>query len=276
MSELYGLTGENYNQYHKPNEYNPIGSHGMTVEQLIDLVQQDLTFSGIMPKILPDKDIKRVIREIALPWFYKNHFFSTQKSYFYVHRRNMTMDAYTAYKYFIMPEEIQNVTKLIRVDDPSLFRLGIQAPHLSINMGVTNQPFLTSFVTTAGDLGVYRSILSAFSDEINKLNRPTMRFTYNEINKRLQILTDVRTDIMIECYVRVEPDELFDDDKFKRYVIGYSKKRMGEALLQFSFNLPGGFNYNADAIKTSGQEMMDKVIEEIKGQTTNNWFLMSK
>lgn len=276
MGELYGLTGENYGQYNKPQDYNPIGAHGITIEQLIDIVQQDLTFSGIMPKILPDKDIKRIIREIALPWFYRNYFFSLQKGYFYLARENMTCDVYTRYKYFIMPEEIENVTKLIRIDNPSLFRLGIQAPHLSINLGVTNQPFLTSFVTTAGDLGVYRSILSAFSDEINKLNRPTMRYTFNHNNKRLQILTDVMTDVMLECYVRIEPDELFDNEKFKQYVIGYSRKRMGEAILQFNFNMPGNFNYNAAEIKSSGQEMMDKVVEEIKGQTTNNWFFMSR
>jgi hypothetical protein len=277
MSELYTLAGnENFNQYRKPNDYGNIGTHGITIEQLIDIVQQDLTFSGIMPKILPDKDIKRIIREIALPWFYRNHFFSTQKGYFYLGKENMTLDVYTAYKYFIMPEEIENVTKLIRIDDPSLFRLGIQAPHLSINLGVTNQPFLTSFVTTAGDLGVYRSVLSAFSDEINKLNRPTLRFTFNHINKRLQILTDIRTNLMLECYIRIEPDELFDNEKFKQYVIGYARKRMGEAILQFNFNLPGGFNYNADQIKSSGEEMLKEVVEEIKGQTTNNWFFMSR
>jgi len=277
MPEGYGgFNTENYGMYHTPQDTPNMGVHGITVEQLIDIIQQDLTYSGLFPKILPDKDIKRVIREIALPWFYRNYQFAVQKSYFYIGRENMTNDLYTRFKYFILPIEIENVIRLIRIDNPSLFRLGIQAPHLSINLGVTNQPFLTSFVTTAGDLGVYRSILSAFSDEINKLSRPSLKFNFNHNNKRLQILTDVTTDLMIEAWVRIEPDAIFDNELFKQYMIGYSRMRMADALLRFNFNMPGGFNYNAAEIKSSGKELYDSVLEKIKGETKNGWFLMSR
>ncbi|MFW6009512.1 MAG: hypothetical protein ACOCP8_09640 [archaeon] len=271
-----GYNTENYNLYGKPEGEKNMGPHGISVEQLVDIVQQDLTFSGMFPKILPDKDIKRIIREIALPWFYRNYRFSVQKSYFFLGRENLTNDLYTRYKYFIFPEEVENITKIVRVDNPSLFRLGIQAPHLSINLGVTNQPFLTSFVTTVGELGTYRSILSAFASELNKLNRPTLKFNFNHINKRLHILTDVTTDLMLEIYLRIEPDELFNNELFKEYIIGYSRIRMADAILRFNFNMPGEFNYNASEIKTSGKEMYDSVIEKIKGQTTSDWFFMSK
>jgi hypothetical protein len=271
-----GTYDENYGSYNNPQNTRNIGTHGMTIEMLIDFIQQDLTFNGMFPKILPDKEIKRIVREKALPWFYNNYQFAVQKSYFFLSRENLTHDIYTAYKYFILPDEIENITRIIRIDDVSLLRLGIQAPHLSINMGVTNQPFLTSFVTTACDLGVYRSILSAFSDEINKLNRPSLKFNYNHINKRLQLLTDVTTDLMLETYVRIEPEELFDFELFKTYAVGYAKKRMGQALLQFSFEMPGGFNYNADEIKTSGEEMMKEAEEQIKGETKASWFFMSR
>jgi hypothetical protein len=276
MSDGYGLTSENYGLYQDPQNTTNKGVHGITVEQLIDIVQQDLTFSGMFPKVLPDKDIKRIVREVALPWFYRNYQFAVQKNYYYIERETLTNDLYTRYKYFILPEEIENVVRIVRVDNPSLFRLGIQAPHLSINLGVTNQPFLTSFVTTAGDLGVYRSILSAFSDEINKLNQPSLKFNFNHINKRLNIMTSVTTDLMLECWTRIEPDELFDNELFKQYTIGYSKKRMGEAMLQFTFEMPGGFNYNAAEIKSSGEEMMKEAIEQIKGETKNGWFFMSR
>lgn len=272
----WGYTEENYNLYNTPSETKNTASQGVTVEQLIDIVQQDLTFSGMMPKILPDKDIKRIIREVALPWFYRNYRFAVQKTYFYLGKENLTNDLYTRYKYFILPEEIENVVKIIRIDNPSLFRLGIQAPHLSINLGVTNQPFLTSFVSTVGELGVYRSVLSAFATELNKLNRPTVKFDFNHINKRLHILTDVTTNLMLEVWLRVEPEMLFDNEVFKEYIIGYSRMRLGEALSMFNFNMPGGFQYNAENIKQSGKEMYDRVLEKIKGETTTDWFIMSK
>jgi hypothetical protein len=34
----------------------------------------------------------------------------------------------------------------------SLFQLGLNTPNLSVNLGVTNQPYLSSYVTTIGEL----------------------------------------------------------------------------------------------------------------------------
>ena len=248
----------------------------ITLEQLIDIVQSDLCVSGLFPKILPDLEIQRIIKELALEWFYKNYQFATMKSYFFLDQNCMLSEIYTKYKYFIFPEEVENITKIIKIDDPSMFRLGIQAPHLSINLGVTNQPFLTSFVTSAGELGVYRSIIAGFSDELNKLNKPTLMFNYNHVNKRLHLLTEVVTSLMIECYVRIEAEELFDYHLFKEYIIGLCKIRMGEAIGRFNIAMPGNFQYNAADMISQGQAQVTKVEEKIKGQTTTGWFFMSR
>lgn len=248
----------------------------ISIEQLIDIVQNELTFSGLMPKILPDIEIHRLIKEHALEWFYKNYQFSVIKSYYWMEKDCLNTEQYTRYKYFVLPEEVESITKIIKVDDPSLFRIGIQAPHLSINLGVTNQPFLTSFVTTAGDLGVYRSIISAFSDEINKMSLETIKFDFNHVNKRLHLLSRVDTNLVFEVYIRLEQEELFDYQLFKDYVIGLSKKRLGEALGRMSFEMPGNFNYQASDVLSEGKEEIEKVKETIKGQTQSGWFIMSR
>jgi hypothetical protein len=256
----------------------------ITIEQLIDIVNQELTISGLMPKILPDREIKRLIKEHALEWFYKNYQFAVQRSYYFLPRECLAHDCYTAHKYFIMPEEVENITRIVKIDDPSLFRLGIQAPHLSINLGVTNQPFLTSFVTTVGDLGVYRSIISAFSDEINKMNKPTLMFSFNHINKQLKILTSTATsgggngtiDLMLEVYLRVQQEELFDFYLFKDYVIGLAKVRQGEAVGRFNMPMPGNFTYNANDMITEGKAMITSVQDKVKGESQTGWFIMSR
>jgi len=248
----------------------------ITIEQLIDIVNNALTFSGMVPKTLPDMEIYRIIKESALEYFYKNYQSATIKSYYYMAKDCLHTEQYTRYKYFVLPEEIENVVRIVKIDDPSLFRLGIQAPHLSINLGVTNQPFLTSFVTTAGDLAVYRSAISAFSDEINKLTKQTLKYRFNHIDKRLHILTDVDTNLMFDVYVRIEQEYLFDHQLFKDYVIGLCTIRLGQLLGMFSFNLPGNFNYNASDIVAQGQAMVDKVIEKIKAETNSGFFFMSR
>ena len=58
----------------------------MTVDELVNFVQADLTFTGLMPKILPDLEILRIIKEHALQWFYKNYQWALIKSYYKLDR----------------------------------------------------------------------------------------------------------------------------------------------------------------------------------------------
>jgi len=248
----------------------------MTIDQLVDIIQSDLSFSGMFDKVLPDLEIYRLVREEALEWFYKNYQFSKIKMFYFLERSFITTEQYSRNQYLIFPPEVEDIVRIIKVDNPTLFRLGIQAPHLSINLGVTNQPFLTSFVTTAGELGVYRSVISNFSDQINKMTANTLRFNFNHISKRLTLLTTIDTDLMLEVYNRIEEEELFDNVYFKQYIIGLSQMRMGQALGRFNFNMPGNFSYNAADMITQGQEKMDKVIEKINSETNTAWFIMDR
>lgn len=248
----------------------------MTIDQLVDIVQADLTVSGLFDKILPDIEIIRLVREEALEWFYKNYQFSKTKMFYYLEKKFLNTEQYHRNQYLILPQEVEDIVRIVKIDNPTLFRLGIQAPHLSINLGVTNQPFLTSFVTTAGELGVYRSVISSFADQINKMTANTLRFHYNHISKRLNFLTVIDTDLMLEVYNRIEEEELFDHVYFKQYVVGICQMRMGQAVGRFNFNMPGNFQYNAADMISQGQAKMDAVIEKIRGESNVAWFIMDR
>jgi hypothetical protein len=264
---------DNYGQ----GENHQLNNDQMTIEMLVDYIQADLTFSGLMPKILPDIEIERIIKEKAMQWFYKNYQWALIKGYYRLDMEFINSEEYTNYGYLVLPEECENVVKIYNIDDPSLFRIGIQAPNLSINFGVTNQPYLTSFVTNVGELGVYRQILSAFSDEINKLSKLYNKFSYNIEAHRLHLLGEVRNDLMLEVYVRIGQAELFNSQLFKDYVVGLSRVRLGQAIGRLNFNMPGNFQYNAADIISQGQELIDKTVEEVKAQSPNtSFFIMAK
>lgn len=246
------------------------------IEQLIDIVQGELTFSGALPKILPDKEIKRLIQERCLEYFYKNWQYAVIKTYFKLVQAALTPLQCTGEQFIQMPEEVEGVVRIMNIDDPSLFRIGIQSPNLSINFGVTNQPYLTSYVSNVGEMATYRQVLSAFSDEVNKLARNFTKFTFNYVDKRMHILDIVKNDLMLEVYVRIEQESLFDNQLFKEYVIGWSRKRTGELLGTYTFNMPGNFQYNANDIIAQGDAMIEKVETQIKSESTTSWFFMSK
>jgi hypothetical protein len=252
----------------------------MTLFEITDLVNADLTIGGLLPCVLPATEIQRLIVKEALPWFYENYQHALESSYLLVPRNHMETDEYAQHKTILLPEEVQNIIWVYMMQNRSLFNLGIglsgQQSNLSLNQGVTNQPFLNSYLTTVGELGVYKTTIDGFGDMLNQLSKHTIKHDYNFASKRLQVLTSLKTDLMLECYLRVNAEDMFEMDKFRRYAIALSKLQLGRLLTRFTVNLPGGVQMNGEAIKTEGQIELDKVREEIKGESTTGWFIMNK
>lgn len=257
------------------NEYLPFQG-GYTIEEIIDLVQTELTIACSLPKTLPDASIRQIIEARALPWFYRNYQFAVQKMYFFIHQDAFHTEEWTKYRFVEVPCEIQSVIYLYEVRGDSLFQLGINTPNLSVNLGVTNQPYLSSYVTTIGELGVYKTMLDNISDMLNQLNKYTLKYHFNQLNHRLHILTNVKYNVIMEAYANIPPENLFRDDLFFKYVVGYSKQQLGNMVGRYDFTLPGSVKINAADLVSQGQAEVKEVEEEVKGQSNSSWFYMVK
>lgn len=257
------------------SEYKPYQG-GFTIEEFIDSIQTELTIACALPKTLPDESIRVIIEKRALPWFYRNYMYAVQKIYYGIHKEAFQTEEFTKYRYVTVPCEIQSVSYLYEVRSASLFQLGINTPNLSVNMGVTNQPYLSSYVTTIGELGVYKTILDSMSDMLNQLNKYTLRHNYNQLNHRLHILTDVKYDIIMEAYAEIPNENLFRDDLFFKYVAGYAKLQLGNMVGRYDFTLPGSVKINSADLVSQGQAEIKEVEETITGMSNSSWFFMVK
>jgi len=249
---------------------------GLTIEEFIDSVQTEISVSCALPKTMPDANIRQIIESRALPYFYRWYQYAVQKMYFLIRKEAFTSEEFTKYNYVTVPCEIQSVSYLYEVRGQSLFQLGINTPNLSVNLGVTNQPYLSSYVTTIGELGVYKTMLDSMSDMLNQLNKYTLRYSFNQLNHRLHILTKVNYDVIIEGYANIPQENLFKDDLFYKYVVGWTKVQLGNMLGMYDFSLPGGVKINHANLITQGQAEVKEVEEEIKGQSNSSWFIMVK
>lgn len=257
------------------SDYTPYQG-GFTIEEFIDSIQTELTIACALPKTLPDEAIRVIIEKRALPWFYRNYQYAVQKIYYLIRKEAFQTDEFTKYNYVTVPCEIQSVTYLYEVRSASLFQLGINTPNLSVNMGVTNQPYLSSYVTTIGELGVYKTILDSMSDMLNQLNKYTLRHNYNQLNHRLHILTNVKYDVVMEAYAEIPNENLFRDDLFFKYVAGYAKLQLGNMVGRYDFTLPGSVKINSADLVSQGQAEIKEVEEEIKGMSNSSFFFMVK
>ena len=115
-----------------------------SLEEFIDFIQTDVTVGGALPKNLPDHAIRQFIETRALPWFYQNYQYSVSKMYYFVDKSAFSTAEYTNYRYIELPCEIQSITWIYQIMNTQLLQLGINVPNLSVNLGVTNQPYLSS------------------------------------------------------------------------------------------------------------------------------------
>lgn len=249
---------------------------GYTIDELIDLIQNELTISCALPRTLPDANIRQIIETRALVWFYRNYQYAVQKLYYFIHQDAFYTEDWTRYRFVQLPCEIQSISYLYEVRGDSLFQLGINTPNLSVNLGVTNQPYLSSYVTTIGELGVYKTVLDNMSDMLNQLNKYTLKFQFNQLNHRLNILTNVKHNVIIEAYANIPEENLFKDDLFFKYVVGYSKIQLGNMVGRYDFQLPGSIKINSSDLISQGKEEVKEVEEEIKNMSTSSWFIMIK
>jgi len=249
---------------------------GYTIEEMVDLIQTELTIACALPKTLPDASVRQIIENRALPWFYRWYQFAVQKLYYVIRKDAFFTEEFARYRYVEVPCEIQSVTWLYEVRNDSLFQLGINTPNLSVNLGVTNQPYLSSYVTTIGELGLYKTLLDNMSDMMNQLNKYTLKHQFNQLNHRIHILTDVKYDVVLEAYANIPRENLFKDDLFYKYCVGWSKVMLGNMVGRYAFTLPGGVTMNAADLISQGKEEVKEVEDEIKGQSNSSFFFMVK
>lgn len=279
MSDLYNMGTQNNTNFPTGNSSQNLEggySRAYTIDEFVDLINSELTMDCALPQILPTKTIRRITETQAMPYFYQNYRYALQKNYYFIHRAVLETEEFSRYKWVYLPEEIQNVVWIYEVNDRSLYQIGINAPNLSINMGVTNQPYLSSYVTTVGELGVYKTILDSFSDMLNQMSRFTVKYDYNQMANRLNILTGVQNHMIAEVYSNIEPQHLFADPLFIDYVQGLAKTKLGEMLGRYSFNLPGGVTYNSEGLLSEGKAQIEQSIEKIKSVPNSDFFFMVK
>ncbi len=256
----------------------------MLLTELIHDVQMYLTFSGALPAILPNLEIERIIENNAKIWFYRNVYESVIKEYLYIPKEAFLTETFTQYKYVTLPCQVQRVTWLYQVNDTSLFSMGINAPNLSVNLGVTNQPYLSSITTTIGELGVYKVIIDGFSDALNQMSKHTLKNDFNPHSKQLNILTSTGmnsyqncpTSIIAEVYSAIPDEDLFESSLFRQFVRAEAGMQLGRMLLRYDYTLPGGVKINSTAVLSEAKEEMQAVKDEIKATSSNAVIIMVK
>ena len=255
------MTGEGFNQ--------------LTIDELINLVQAKLTFSGSIPCYLKSDEIERIIQMEALPYFYNKYKWSSIKGYFYLPLDQLSpLDNSSAGQTFVrLPDYIRQVTWVHGVNDGTAFQLGMSAPAVSIAQGVSNQPYVSSFMSTIGEISLYRLSIQNFSDSLMQVNKTTYKRDFNPNSKILTILTKANKNMILECYENIAPENLFADALFINYVSALAKISLGNLLTLYDMPLAGDVKINGEKIGSQGEAEKLKIEEDIAKISESSMFM---
>lgn len=244
----------------------------LTIDELVDQVQNHITMSKTLPCYLKDEEIMRIIEQDAAPYMYRKYRWATGRAYYFIPHDTLSVMK-TADKYHITLPEVEAVIWTYIMNDRSMFQIGLNAPNMTINVGVTNQPYINSFLTTVGELGVYKASIDSFADVLNSMTKTTVKYWFNPNNKRYSVATKVTQSLMLEVAVRIEKEALYADPYFQRYAKALAKIQMGTLISFADMQLVGGVKLNGEMIKTAGEQERDKVIEEIEKMSGASSFI---
>jgi hypothetical protein len=257
----------------------------MTEQELIQEIEDALSFSCALPYNLNQDEVKRIIKR-ARAWFLDNYQYAVEDRVFILANQIFQHPEFRQTRQIKLPESIVTVYEVREVGGYGIS--GNPDRDFSDSKLLGSELLLSPFV---GDNLVYRTVMYSYFDLAKAYLLNTFAFKWNKNSKKLTILGRDPgrsgkgqaqlaqgfgvggTDVYIRCFVSLNDDDLFADELFIRYCIAKSKIALANMLSVFTYNLPGGVQINSSDIRSTGEAELQEVMDMINGENTPSYFL---
>lgn len=266
------------------------------LDALIKEINDDLTVACQIPFTVPKKELARII-ERAKKYFYKIYEDSVEEMYLALPSQTFSTDSFkkgiTSDSTDITQQNIQSTRGVIPMP-PNVFSInnvfeiggfsGEDGGFGSRSFSKGDRDFaIDKFIySDAYGAGIgsenlmYYVINEKFIDNVRQILRPQISYSYNRLTNKVRFQGELpKNAVIFQAYVTIPDCALFQDEVFVRYCIAKAKTQLARILGTFNYNLPGNITINYDLILSEGQDELDKIIEEIKGDEGVDYFFTS-
>lgn len=241
----------------------------MSENELLTDINNEITFSGMLPYSLPEKELKRIVENDSR-FFYDNWRHAVEPRYLLLPTELFQTQQFKTYRTIQMPDCVQFVTDLKEAKGASIFA--------TIDRDFSEQKFIGSEVYLTPFIGesiMYRTIIFSFLDLTRGLILDTIAYDYNRNTNSLGIVGRTpKVNAVAKVLKKIEKDKLFEDEVFQRYVRAHAKVRLAHMLQTFNYTLPGDVTINYQNIVTTAEKEMTAVETMMKGENTADWMYM--
>jgi hypothetical protein len=241
----------------------------MTELELIEDINNEITYSGALPYSLPKKEIQRII-EIDTRFFYDNWRHAVESKYLLLPTELFNNTTFRKFRQIQLPECVQFVVDFKEAKGGSIFATIDR--DFAENKFIGSEIYLTPFI---GESIMYRTVLFSFLDLTKSLMIDSIAYDYNKNTKLLGVVGRTpKTAAVIKVWKKIDKDKLFEDELFQRYVRAHSKVRLAHMLQTFNYTLPGDITLNYQSIVATAEKEMEKVETMMKGENTPDWIYL--
>jgi len=239
----------------------------MTREELIELINNEITASGALPYSIPAREAERIVDQ-ALNWFYINYGPAVETQYYVIQRQWFSDPEFKKTRSILLPDCVVSVFECREISGGG--RLGTIDRDFSDNRLLAAEIYLAPF---ASDDLVLRTAQYSYWDLTKAFILERVRYDFNPNTHRLKILgRDPRKNLFINTYVKIQENKLYDDWFFQRYVTAQGKISLGRILGMFQFNLPGGITIDGSKMTDEGKEEIEQLKTKIDEENSPDWF----
>jgi hypothetical protein len=249
------------------------GGLGMTQDEFIATIQQELSVACALPFTVPVSEIQRIIKYSA-DWFYKKYEDAVEERYYFISTNFFKTDQFKRDRTVTMPDCVFSIWGLKKLKEDFARSMSFDG---TADFGI-ERLFLSDSVSIGqGTENLMYYVLNLYwLDVASHVINHTVSFNYNRNSHRLFIAGETPDrDCVAMCYVKVPLEHLMNDEVFYRYVVAKCKIQLSRILGTFNFNLPGNIQINYDLIRSEGQDEVQKIEEEIKADEGMDFFFTS-
>lgn len=244
----------------------------------IQRVQAEVTQSCALPFALPVDRIPAFIVQAA-EWFWLNSDWCSEERYYLIKNKDICK-CNGLNKIIQLPSKIIGVHGVYKAQsqmrygtlgDFSLERMMMSSYSQFGGVGSIGGGLSGNNMTGYSLIDVVASLYEVDTFE-NVLNAP-LSYDYNIFSHKLVILGDLKyQDLLINCYVRTNIQDLYNNYYFFRYVVCLAKQALSGIYGRFEFKLPGGVTINYSGLSDEAKDEIDKIEEWVYNHNGVNYF----
>jgi hypothetical protein len=255
----------------------------------LDEIADDITGACMVPVNLPQREIISIIKR-AKKWFYKKYEYAVRENYYHIPKEVFSSEYFKAYRalYLPGPDPVKGGGEVYSVFGLWDISSGWQGASGGLDLrfsggndfAIDKLLFRNAYqgsgpANFAEELQYYVVNASLFDLARQILENP-ISFAYSQLTGELKFMGDTpKGDVVLHVYETIEDCALYNDEIFFRYVSAKIKQSIGTKLGIFKFALPGNVDFDYDAIKSMGDEELEAIDEEIKGDEGVDWMFHS-